>query len=121
MEVQNYRDLIVWQKAMDVAELSYLVTRAFPKEEMFGLTSQIRRSAASIPANIAEGHSRTHTKEFLNHLSIARGSLSELETHLLLSRRIGLLEEPLLGRCLALTDEISRMLSALRNSLASKL
>ncbi len=116
MTVQHYRQLKVWQFAMDLAERCYLTTKGFPKEELFGLTSQIRRSAASIPANIAEGQGRDHTKEFLNHLSIARGSLMELETHLMLSHRVGLLQQADLETLLALTDRLSRMLSGLRRA-----
>ncbi len=84
MGIQSYRELEVWQLGMDLAEECYRVTKGFPKEELFGMTSQIRRAAASIPANIAEGQGREHTKEFLHHLSVARGSLMELETHLML-------------------------------------
>ncbi len=93
MTLQHYRQLEVWQFAMDLAEKCYLATREFPKQELFGFVSQIRRAAVSMPANIAEGQGREHTKEFLNHLSIARGSLMELETHLLLSRRVGFLNQ----------------------------
>ncbi len=82
MTIKSYRDLEVWNVAMDLAASCYTLTRLFPKDELYGMTSQIRRAAASIPANIAEGHGREHTKEFLNHLSVARGSLMELETHL---------------------------------------
>jgi four helix bundle protein len=121
MALQNYRDLEVWQRAMTLAEDCYKVTREFPREELFGLTSQIRRAAASIPANIAEGQGRRHTREFLNHLSIARGSLKELETHLILSHRVGLLKPPHLERLLALTEEISRMMSGLRKTLERRL
>ena len=121
MSVQSYRQLEVWQFAMELAERCYRVTRSFPKEELFGLTSQIRRAAASVPANIAEGQGREHTKEFLNHLSIARGSLMEVETHLMLSQRVGLLEPSELENLLVLTDRISRMLSGLRKSLLQKL
>ena len=121
MAIQSYRELEVWQMAMNLAEQCYQVTRTFPKEEMFGMTSQIRRAAASIPANIAEGQGRQHTKEFLNHLSIARGSLKELETHLLLSQRVGLLTEAKVKPLLEMTDRISRMLSALRQALEKRL
>ena len=121
MPVQHYRELKVWQVAMNLAEQCYLATKNFPKEELFGLTSQIRRAAASIPANIAEGQGRQHTKEFLNHLSIARGSLLELETHLLLSQRVGLLNQTTLDSLLKMSDEISRMLSGLRRALEAKL
>lgn len=121
MSVTTYRDLKVWQVAMDLAEQCYRATRCFPRDELFGLTSQIRRAAASIPANIAEGHGRTHTKEFLNHLSMARGSLMELETHLLLSQRVGILATQAADPLLAQADQISRMLSGLRQALEVKL
>ena len=121
MAVQHYRELKVWQVAMNLAEQCYLATKGYPKEEMFGLTSQVRRAAVSIPANIAEGQGRQHTKEFLNHLSIARGSLMEVETHLLLSQRVGLLNQTTLDSLLAMSDEISRMLSGLRRALEAKL
>ncbi len=119
--VQHYRELLVWQKGMSLARLCYEVTKEFPKSEIFGLTSQIRRAGASIPANIAEGHGRAHTKEYLNHLSMARGSLAELETHLILSQQVGLLPEENLNTCLELCEEISRMLSGLRKSLEARL
>src|SRR5271167_3548217 len=103
MAVQHYRELQVWQLGMNLAEQCCQVTRRFPREELFGLTSQIRRAAASIPANIAEGQGREHTKEFLHHLSVSRGSLMELETHLLLSLRVDLLKkanlQPLMTHC----------------------
>ena len=118
MTVQHYRQLEVWQFAMELAEKCYLATREFPKQELFGLVSQIRRAAGSIPANIAEGQGREHTKEFLNHLSMARGSLLEWETHLLLSQRVGFLDQAELERLLAVAERISRMLSGLRASLA---
>jgi four helix bundle protein len=91
MKVKDYRDLEIWQLGMDLAVKCYVATKAFPREELFSLTSQIRRAASSIPANIAEGQGRDHTREFLNHISIANGSLKELETHLLLANKIGLL------------------------------
>ena len=121
MTVRHYRDLRVWQLAMDLAEQCYLATKGFPMEERFGLTSQIRRAAASIPANIAEGQGRQHTREFLNYLSIARGSLMELETHLLLSQRVGLLVQTTLNPLLMMSDEIGRMLSGLRRALEGRL
>jgi four helix bundle protein len=117
MAVQHYRELKVWQAGMTLAEKCYEATRTFPKEEIFGMTSQIGRAAASIPANIAEGQGRQGTKELLNFVSIARGSLMELETHLQLSHRVSLLQKPKLDELLKLTDEISRMLSGLRTSL----
>jgi four helix bundle protein len=120
MSVQHYRQLIVWQKAMDLAEQCYQITRAFPAEEKFGLISQLRRAAVSVAANIAEGQGRHHIKEFLNHLSMARGSLMEVETFLLLSERVGYIVQEKTQPLLSLSDEVSRMLSGLRNSLESK-
>lgn len=121
MALQSYQDLEVWQKAMTLAEECYRVTTTFPKDELFGMTSQIRRAAASIPANIAEGQGRQHTKEFLNFLSVARGSLKEVETHLMLSQRVGLITRERLEPLLKLTDEISRMMSGLRKTLEKRL
>lgn len=121
MAIQHDRDLVVWQKGMALAVKCYEVTRGFLRAEIFGLTSQIRRAATSIPSNIAEGHSRTHTKEFLNHLSIAKGSLAELETLLTLSHQVGFLTEATLQEVLPWCAEISRMIAALRKSLEQRL
>lgn len=89
--IRDYRDLIVWKEAMDIAEAVYLLTRKFPREEAFGMTSQMRRCAASIPANIAEGFGRAQRRSFVQFLRIAQGSLKELETHAALSARVGLM------------------------------
>ena|SRR5580700_5499909 len=120
MPVRDYRDLDVWQAAMTLAQRCYEVTKRFPKDEMFGMRAQIRRASASIPANIAEGRGRQGTKEFLSFLSIARGSLMELETHLMLSHRVQLMQAQELDELLAITDRISRMLSGLRTSLRAR-
>jgi len=88
--VKRYTDLVVWQKAMTLVEDIYEVTRNFPKEELYGLTSQLRRSAVSVPSNIAEGHCRMGRREFAHHISIALGSLGELETQVLIAQRFGL-------------------------------
>lgn len=90
--MRNFKELKVWQKSHALTLAVYKATTAFPKEEMYGLTSQIRRSSASIPANIAEGCGRSGEIEFARFLRIASGSASELEYHLLLSRDIGLLK-----------------------------
>jgi four helix bundle protein len=121
MAVQSYRELEVWQVAMELAVKCYEETRAFPREEIFGMTAQIRRAAASVPANIAEGQGRQHTKEFLHHLSIARGSLMEMETHVILIQRVGLLSDKSMAELLQLSERISRMLTALRKALEAKL
>ena len=121
MQIHSYRDLKVWQEGIDLAKACYVLTRGFPKEEMFGMTSQIRRAATSVAANIAEGQARYHTKEFLNHLSMARGSLVEVETLLLIAQRAELLSAQTVDGLLTITDEIGRMLSGLRQALESKL
>ena len=89
MKVKNYQELIVWQKAMDLVEDVYKSSRDFPREEIYALTSQIRRAAVSIPSNIAEGQGRRTTLDFLRHLSIAYGSLREVETQILIAGRRG--------------------------------
>ncbi|MFO0427364.1 MAG: four helix bundle protein [Planctomyces sp.] len=115
--VSSYRDLIVWQKAMTLAVHCYSVTEHFPRDERFGIVSQMRRSSCSIPANIAEGHGRRSTGAFLNHLSIARGSLMELETHLILSEKLNFVSSATIEETLQMTSEISRMISGLMQSL----
>jgi four helix bundle protein len=117
MPIESYQDLIVWQKAMDLAEQCYLATRPFPKEELFGMTSQIRRAATSIPANIAEGWGRGTTGEYLQFLRVAQGSTKELETHLLLCHRVGLLTADQARPLLSLLAEVSRMTISLIGSL----
>jgi four helix bundle protein len=89
--IRDYRDLVVWQEAMDIAVDVYSLTRSFPREESFGMTAQMRRCAASIPANIAEGFGRAQRRSFVQFLRIAQGSLKELETHAILCGRVGLL------------------------------
>ncbi|MVT74527.1 four helix bundle protein [Bradyrhizobium cajani] len=118
--INSYRDLRVWQDAMSLAESCYRLTAQFPRDELFGLTSQIRHAAASIPANVAEGHGRENTGSFVQSLRISQGSLKELETHLLLAERVGILAasdlEPVLGR----SESLGKMLRALIRSLQDK-
>nr|WP_322742417.1 four helix bundle protein [Gloeocapsopsis crepidinum] len=106
---------------MDLAEEVYRLTQSFPKQEMYGLSSQMQRAAVSIPSNIAEGHGRDSTKEFLHFLSVALGSLFELETQLTLAGRLGYLDKGELENVLSRMDEISRMMRGLQKSLRSKL
>lgn len=87
-KISNYQDLTVWQQAMDLVIECYQLAKHFPNFEQYGLTSQLQRAAVSIPANIAEGHDRAYTKEYLRHLSIAKGSLTELETHIHIAKRL---------------------------------
>lgn len=115
--IKSYRDLEVWQKAMDLAVDCYKLTEKFPTDEKYGLCSQLQRAAASIPANIAEGHSRHHTKEFLQFVSVAKGSLAELETHLILANRLAYIEGNGLEVMLEKTSTLGRMLNGLQRSL----
>ena len=119
--VQNYRELIAWQKSMDLVEMVYIATRAWPKEEMYGLTSQVRRAVVSIASNIAEGQGRTSTKEFLHHLSIAHGSLREVETQILIAQRLDYMPSEEVKRILTASAEVGRLINGLSNALASKL
>jgi four helix bundle protein len=105
---------------MDLVEDCYRLTKEFPNNEVYGLSSQLQRSAVSIPANIAEGRERGRTKEFLHHLSIAYGSLAELETHVLVARRLNYVNEENLGQLMDKIAEIGRMLNGLRGSLEHK-
>lgn len=116
-EIQSYRDLKVWQLGMSLAVECYRLTRTFPKEEMFGMTSQIRRAAVSIPANIAEGNGREQTGAYIQFLRISQGGLKELETHLLLSSQVNICSEPAAAPLLKLTDQLGRMLRALIRNL----
>ena len=112
-EVRSHRDLLVWQRAMDVAVSTYELTRHYPRDELFGLTSQSRRAAASVAANIAEGYGRATRQAYLNFLRIARGSLKELETDLVLAQRVGLAAPERTDVLLGQTDELGRMLHGL--------
>jgi four helix bundle protein len=115
--IQSYRDLRVWQEAMLLAECVYGLTRQFPKDEMFGLTSQARRSAVSVAANIAEGYGRENTGSYIQFLRIGQGSLKELETHLILAARIGLAPKAVLDPALDKAETVGKMLRALIRSL----
>lgn len=116
-EVRNYKDLIAWQKAMDLVVSCYEISRVFPAHEKYGLSSQLQRSAVSIPANIAEGQGRQHTAEFLNHLSIAYGSLMELETHIQIALRLNYIEQSVSESLLKQTAEVGRLINGLMRSL----
>lgn len=112
-QIKSYRDLLVWQKAIDLVVNAYRATAAFPKTETYGLTSQIRRAASSIPANIAEGYGRGSRKEYVQFLSIAQGSLKELETHFIVGEKLSYLTGSQTERLLAQTDELGPMLGSL--------
>jgi four helix bundle protein len=120
--INSYRDLRVWQDAMALAEACYAITAAFPREEMFGQTSQIRRAASSVAANIAEGHGREGPASFVSFLRIAQGSLKEVETHLILSQRVGLVKQetiaPVLDRCEVLGKRLRTLIRSLQRKSA---
>ena len=118
MAIQTFKDLTAWQEAMNLAETVYVQTKNFPKEELYGIVSQIRRAVVSIPANIAEGYGRKNRAEYLNFLSIANGSLTETETHLLLSKRINYLTEAQMDELQKQLNTVGKLLTALRKSLA---
>ncbi len=117
MTIKSFRDLRVWQAGMDLVEAIYRVTQSFPAHELYGLTSQLRRAAISIPSNIAEGHTRQHTKEYLHHLSFAQASLAEVETQLEIAHRLAYLNPPELESLLSQINSLGKQLYALRNSL----
>ncbi len=121
MEVKSYRDLIAWQKGMDFAVVVYEVTSKFPRSEQFGLTNQLRRASSSIPSNIAEGHSRRTTKDFLHFISISRGSMAEVETQLILGHRLKYVDKNILEHCLAKSAELGRIINGLASSLRKRL
>jgi four helix bundle protein len=113
----SYKDLIAWQKAMDFTEEIYKATRGFPRDELYGLTSQLRRAAVSIPSNIAEGQGRLTPGEFKQFLGHARGSLLETETQILLCGRLGYISAEETNRLLALSGEVGRILNGLISSI----
>ncbi len=117
--IESYKDLIVWQKAMELAEEVYRLAKNFPREELYALTDQIHRAVVSIPSNIAEGKNRNSVSEYLHFLSIARGSLAEVETQILLAIRFGYINQSQADKALRLREEISRMLAAMRTKLSA--
>lgn len=113
----SYRDLIVWQKGMTLAKVIYRLTESFPSEEKFGLTSQMRRAAVSVPSNIAEGQARRGPREFIQFIALAEGSLAELDTQLTLATELGFAAAPQTQEGVGLIEELRRMLNALRRKL----
>ena len=117
MAIRTYRNLDVWQRAIELVESVYLLTAKFPSTEKFGLTSQIQRAAVSIAANIAEGYGRSHRGDYLHHLSISRGSLMEVETHLTLAARLKLVSRQDVIVAWKLSQQVGQMLTKLIASL----
>lgn len=118
--MKSFRELRVWQAAMNLVEKTYFMTRKFPKEETYGLASQVRRAAISIPSNIAEGHTREHIKEYLHHLSMAQASLAELETQLEIAVRLRYILPNQLKELLNDVNSLGKQMYSLRNALMRK-
>ncbi len=116
MAVRNYRDLVLWQKAMDLVEVVYRISRQFPQDELYGLRSQMRRAAVSIPSNIAEGEGRNSTADFSRFLSIANGSRREVETQTIIAQRLGYINEQDCEKVLSLASEVGRLRQGLVDS-----
>ncbi len=117
MALKSYRELVVWQKAMDLVVAVYQLSASLPSGEKYGLTSQMQRAAVSVPANIAEGYGRVHRGDYLRHLSIARGSLAELETHVAIAVRLEFLGKDAVMEVWELTQEVGKLLGQLIRSL----
>ena len=117
MAGRNYMDLIAWQKAMALTEVAYALSAKLPKEELYGLSAQLRRAAVSVPANIAEGQGRRTAREFKRFLSISHGSLRELETCAMLCERLKLVEKSASASVLAACGEVGRLITGLGNAL----
>ena len=115
--IQSYKDLKVWQKAMDLVVEVYRIVKLLPREETYGLSDQMRRAAVSVPSNIAEGQARNTRKDFINFLCIARGSNAELQTQCLICVRLHYIAEKEITRALSLSDEVGKMVNAMIFSL----
>jgi len=115
--INSYRDLVVWQEAMELAVAVYRLTASLPRDEIYGVSSQLKRSAVSVPANIAEGYGRDSKGAYIQYLRVAQGSLKEFETHLLLTERVGLLVTNSIEPLLAKSESIGKMLRSLIRSL----
>lgn len=118
-EIESYRDLIVWQRAVDLAVAAYEATADFPREETYGLSSQLRRAAVSVASNIAEGYGRTSTGEYIQFLGMARGSNLELQTQVEIARRLSIGQSGRLDQAEALSGEVGKMLVSLMRKLGA--
>jgi four helix bundle protein len=117
---QNFRDLIAWQKAMKLAKNIYGDCESFPRHQLFGLTQQLQRAAVSVPSNIAEGHARHSSKDFLRFLSMARGSLAEVQTQLLLAHDLGYLAKHSLDSILEESTEVYKLINGLYSAIGKR-
>jgi four helix bundle protein len=120
VNAKGFRELRVWQCGMDLVEEVYRLTKGFPKDELYGLTNQLRRAAVSVPSNIAEGQTRSFVKEYLQFLSVARGSLAEVQTQIEIAARLKYLSAEQVQPMLERAESLARQLNALRSSLAER-
>jgi four helix bundle protein len=120
MEIKSYRDLRVWQSGMDLVVMVYEISDKFPSKEIYGLTSQIRRAAVSVPSNLAEGHTRESTKEYLHQLSIAQASLAEVDTQIEIAFRLKYCSQEQLNHIQTNCSSLGKQLYSLRNALQAK-
>ncbi len=120
MDSQGYRQLVVWQRAMELVEAVYALTDALPEVERFGLVSQLQRCSVSVPSNIAEGYARTHTKDYLRHLSYARGSLAEVETQIIICVRVNRITREQAMPAWNLAQEVGKLLTRFIQSISAK-
>ncbi|HRH64824.1 MAG TPA: four helix bundle protein [Bacteroidia bacterium] len=120
MSIQSYKDLVIWKKGIELSVKIYDTTRLFPKEEKFGLISQMNRAATSVPANIAEGWSRNSNGSFIQFLNIAKGSLAELDTFLFISQKLKLIDEEKNTQVLLLITELQKRIESLKKTIINK-
>jgi len=118
-EIKSYKDLLVWQKGIEIVKEIYLICALLPKDEVFGLQSQMKRAAISIPSNIAEGYGRNYTQNYIQFLKIARGSLLELETQIIISKELDLISENQFNKIISLITEENKMLNAFIKSISN--
>src|SRR5204863_9194056 len=119
MQIRSFRDLRVWQAGIELVQIVYALTSKFPRSEVYGLASQMQRAAVSVPSNIAEGHARESTKEYLQHLSIAQASLAELETQLEIAKLLNYISDANASQMIERISSLGRQLFALRNALTN--
>ena len=116
-KIKTYKDLLIWQKGIEIVKETYLICKEIPKDELYGLQSQIKRSSVSIPSNIAEGWGRNYTKNYIQFLKYSRGSLLELETQIIISRELGFISTESYNKIQGLITEESKMLNAFIKSI----
>ena len=118
--IKSYKDLLIWQKGIEIVKETYLLCDKLPNKELYGLQSQMKRAAVSIPSNIAEGYGRNYTQNYIQFIKIARGSLLELETQVIISKELGLVNDSQYSKLISLIIEENKMLNAFIKSISNK-